>query len=256
MKKYLILVVLLGILMMAFAANVASAGTQLPWVVQVLVSSGDQDKTLWLTSDSALNEVQSIGEGDSAIAYAYDLGPELGMINSLSIATDDPLINLAFAVTTGSSAVTYTITSMIVGVNLNNPLAAADAGITLTAGSALNPITGTIAGLYPVSSPSNKIYEARYNTAGPSVLADLVNGFSVTGGTQIANASTGIIPISGFVYDMQSEFKFTLTANTSASGTSHYDIEENPVPEMSSVMLALTGGLPVLAGFGLRRKRK
>ncbi len=59
--------------------------------------------------------------------------------------------------------------------------------------------------------------------------------------------------IPGSVTQIQSQFKFLLTANDQASGTSRFDIIEQPIPEPGTLLLVGSG---VLTAVGLLRRRR
>ena len=102
--------------------------------------------------------------------------------------------------------------------------------------------------------PGIKAYQAQYNS-GPSIFANLVS--PVNAPTDTSNTGSdrfpaaGRVPISGIVNSIQSQFSFQLTANDSASGTSSFNLTGGTiVPEPSSLVLALLGGLGLLWPFG------
>ncbi len=179
----------------------------------------------------------------------------LATIGGLSISLEtDPFVALGFNVTAGAAPANFTISSAVVPVAppINNGLAFATAGITLTESS---PYDGaSLTGLFPGS----KTYEAQYNGAS-SVFADLVPSLSVPPlgltGTATEKYPLGVgtrTVIPGLVTDMQSQFKFTLSALDQASGTSIFDII---VPEPSSIGLAMFGLVGALWHVARRRRK-
>jgi len=173
------------------------------------------------------------------------------VLNQLTVAVDaDPVVNLAFSVTAGSTLTTFVITSTTVSFTPILGEATATAGITVTDGDNQGGAVGgaTATGLFP----GGKFYEARYNSPTWSTFAYLVSGPVVAPayGTTTASETQPPWQFIGMVYDMQSEFQFDLTPNDQASGTSSFRVRE--IPEPGGFLAVLTG----VAGtvFVLRRR--
>jgi hypothetical protein len=178
----------------------------------------------------------------------------LATVNSVSLSYDtDPFVSLGFNVVSGGAPTNFSISSAVVPLAppITNGLAFATAGVTVTENPPFDgaSLTGLFAG--------SKAYEARYN-AGGSIFADLVSPvvvvpFGITGtGTEKFPPGIGTtVVIPGVVTDIESQFRFTLSANDQASGTSIFNI----VPEPSSVVLAACG-LIGLVWHVARRRRK
>jgi len=147
--------------------------------------------------------------------------------NLAIIINSDPEVGIEFGLRAGSSATTYSILSDVVVFDpIVNPSAYASAGVTLTDRTV--PANGaSVTGLFA----NGKVHQARYN--GTSVFANLVNGFSIPGSTFTTEEATGDQVINATVSSIESEFKFTLSARDSASGTSTFVV----VPEPATVCL-------------------
>ncbi|HPD30313.1 MAG TPA: PEP-CTERM sorting domain-containing protein [Phycisphaerae bacterium] len=168
----------------------------------------------------------------------------LATLEDLLLEIDtDPAVTLSFAVVAGGAPTTFTISTATVPFPaIVNPLAYATAAITVTDNDS-NGASAT--GLYPGA----KAYQARYNS--PAVpWANLVS--TVTALPDSSAVGTERQPASGrqtilaTVDRIEAEFKFTLSANDQASGTSRFDII---IPEPAALGVF---GLGVL--FLLRRR--
>lgn len=155
----------------------------------------------------------------------------------------DPIIGLNFAVTSGASATTFTISSALLSFPTINPAEGqASAGMTVTDmdGNGATA-TGSLAG--------GKSYGAYYNGFQTVSFRNLVSSISVgPNGTATGSESYGFVPL-GSVSDMSSVWDFTLSAHDSAAGTSRYEVR--PVPEPASLVALALGAASLL-----RRRRK
>jgi hypothetical protein len=184
--------------------------------------------------------------GNSVWAIGSEVPILDGAIESFKLTVNvDPEVGIEFGVRAGGSATTFKILSTdteIVSFDpLVNPTAYASAGITLTDRT---PTAGAaITGLFD----GGKTHQARYN--GSTVFANLVDGFSISSGTLTASEDkplSGSQIISGTVTSIESEFRFTLSARDSASGTSTFEV----VPEPATIALLGLGALSLI-----RRKK-
>lgn len=156
----------------------------------------------------------------------------------------DPAIFLNFAVHAVVDA-NFTIDSgELVFPQIDIPAAFATAATTLTADGNGATWTGNFAG---------KGFQATYN--GGTVFATLDSTFVSPANTSTVQEerfpATGNTIIGVPVTSMRSQWDFGLTGGDDASGTSRYEIE--PVPDASTLVLALAGIAPI-AGCFLRRR--
>jgi hypothetical protein len=141
---------------------------------------------------------------------------------------DDPFIALGFAAQAGGSPTAFTFMSALLSFPTINPAtASASAGLTLTD-------IGGDGALLTGSAYAGGSYEADYNGGTPFV--SFVPSLSVTGGSTAA-AGNQPSTLLGPVYDMQSLFAFTLSANDLASGTGNFNV----VPEPAALALLALG---------------
>ena len=168
----------------------------------------------------------------------------LGRITELSLQTDyEPYVNLKWAVEAGATDTTFDFSTAVVSFSpLTNPQAYASAGVTLTGDSDGATITGLFDG--------GNIYQARYN--GGTVYANLVGGFSVGADDSQTHRdrlpASGYATISGSVYSIESQTKFTLSALDQASATSRFEV----IPEPATLFALFGVALPML----LKRRAK
>jgi hypothetical protein len=148
----------------------------------------------------------------------------LATIDNWSISLiEDPVVNLNFSVTAGSSDTTFTVSSAVVSFGtLVNPKAYASAGIMVTSDDSGATLTGLLSG---------KCYQAIYN--GSTVFANLVDGITVLPSDMASSIgrspSSGWTTINDNVSSMQSQFRFTLSAEQQASGMSRFEVVPEPI---------------------------
>ncbi len=205
--------------------------------------SASQGQVSIVLNNSLLKEGWTTPDGSFGFTLAEPiyLGPGLGSIDRLTLfGVGDPSVSLAFVASAGSVDTTFTIFSATLPVGLVGPAASASSSLTLIDA---NGDGASLTGLY-----GGNAFRAVYNTAVPSVFATLNPSLTAgpSGTTTDSGAATGIIP--GTVTDMQVSYRFTLSANDTASGTSLYSISATAVPETSdSLTLAALSGLFLLA---------
>ncbi|MGD0786141.1 MAG: PEP-CTERM sorting domain-containing protein [Sedimentisphaerales bacterium] len=162
-------------------------------------------------------------------------------IESLKLKINsDPEVGVEFGVRAGASETPFHLLSDVVAFSpIVNPTASALASVTLTDRS---PAGATITGLFP----GGWMHQARYNSS--AVFANLVNSFSIPGGTLTKEEEKGnefsMITINDTLTSIESEFWFTLSAKDSSAGTSTFVVEE--VPEPATICMLGLGALSFL----------
>lgn len=171
------------------------------------------------------------------------LGNTLAIINGLEVELQgDPVVKVGFNVTAIGSDQTFEFISPVVSfAGLTNPAAYASAGVTVTGNGNGATLTGLLTG--------SLAYEARYN--GGSVFAGLIAPTTApiddTATLNDRFPLTGTVAIPGTVTNISSTFKFTLTADDDASGTSRFEV----TPEPATLALLGFGAIAMIA-----RRRK
>ena len=176
----------------------------------------------------------------------------IGTVDAMTVGFDaDPGVSLSFALTAGASDTTFTSSSSIVSFSpIAGPTAYASAGTTVTD---TNSNGASLTGLYA----GGKAYKFMYNS--PSVdWAYLVNssaaGADMTSVTNDRMPATGRVVIPASIFQIQSQYHFTVSAFDQVSGTSYFYIGE-PVPEPGTMMLMGTAAL-MMTGVVIRRRMK
>lgn len=159
-----------------------------------------------------------------------------------TLVRGDPQISLGYLVQAGDSLTSFTITSALLSFPaLNNPDARASASMGITD---INGDGAELVGLH--DGPA--AYLAEYNgfVPGGSTFSALIGSIKASaGGSGSAfqnDPPSGYRTISGSVHDMSTQFKFSLTAYDTSSGTSNFEV----VPEPVSVALLMLGALALM----------
>jgi len=236
MKKFVLLAVL-GLLILSVSACYAGG-----WKVQ-----------LWMTgADGEVVSREFSGfHPDGLVTYdlgAVDFGIH-GVVSDLMLELDaDPVVGLHFSYISGISPVQdfkgKAWMDIVPTLNVTNVVASG--GVTLTEGADTLP-NATVTGNYP----GGKIWRATYNST--VNYADLVTGWSLLNDTE-TNSEISKNPILVPVNRIGIEFDFSLTDGDLASGTGRFFIAGEPVPEPSSILAMVGGGIGML-GFALRKRR-
>ena len=243
---------ILGLLALSMLSTGAQAEFIGKYTVTVSATSqaGESEYTIELPDPPYDSNRVSVSL-DKPVQLTSETGALLAELESLSVTLDgDPAVDLNFAVNSGNSDTTFTITSAVVGFPaIDNPFALASVGLTLTDNAPL-PGNGAYANIV---APNAGMYQATYNSG--TSFADLLGSVSLIGsGTVVAEASSlsegGLDKIMDSVTDIQAQVKFTLSANDQASGTSRFEVSE--VPEPVSLQLLLVGFAGLL--FTARRR--
>ncbi len=170
--------------------------------------------------------------------------PNNPLLRTSVYCREDPQVDVNFSVFAGSLNTTFTITSPTLSfATLANTQGRTSAGFSLT------DLDGD--GVSLSGWNGNSVYTARYNGAVPGGTTFNDHFFGTSGtpdpfgsySTSENYPGVGFTPIGPDVSDMSSRFRFTLSANDIASGTSVYEII--PVPAPSAVALLGLGGLLV-----------
>lgn len=171
-------------------------------------------------------------------------GPALAVLSSCSITyIQDPVVSLAFGVMAGSSTTTFTISSALLSFAPISPATGnASAGLTFT------DVDGNGAA-FTALHPGPFAYRSQYNglvPAGTDFASFIASQTTGAFGTGIDSGNQPPIGIGPAVTSMSAQWRFSLTANDTAGGTSVFNI----VPAPGAVVLLGLGGV-----LAMRRRR-
>lgn len=242
-----LLVVALAVLMAgpvraAWGGAVPSTSTLVS--VHAVAGSTIGDLVFYFPANTTIEGTYSWSLPAPATIYATDGTTVIGTVNSLNLAYNaDPSVSLDFNVTAGASTTEFDISSATINfAPVINPDAYAYATVTTTdTGSAYAKLTGQ----FPFMG-FNMAYEARYN--GTNKWANLilpirVDGSGVSVMAEESRPAQDTPPpwlretITDTVSSIATQFRFTLTANDSASGVSVFDV----TPEPGTLLLLALG---------------
>ncbi len=182
-------------------------------------------------------------------------GAALAEVKQLKVGIDqDPDVWLYFSVRNANATPTsFTYTSNLVTFSpLVNPRAYATAGITLTDTDSNG---ATLTGLYS----GGKAYRALYDNTTSTIQTWAYLCGSGTAATDSTSVWSDRVPalgwssISGSVFNIQSQFSFSLSAYDEASGTS--DFKVLAVPEPATMTLLGSSALALVGGWWRRRSK-
>jgi hypothetical protein len=170
-------------------------------------------------------------KGDKTIELTNIDLDGMAVIDSLTLTyVADPKVTLAFSVRAGGAPANITISSSVLNfATIANPVAYASAAVTVTDESTDG---ATLTGLLGANA-----YQGSFDgSPWASLLAN-----PVVAGSAASAFDQGLIPawqsVGTPVSSMQAKFKFTLSANDSASGTSVFEV----VPEPATLTLLALG---------------
>lgn len=226
-----------------FAIEAESGGSTASFEVPLTSGNINGDTLSW-----SLSQPQPLEDGK---------GNVIGVLETASVSyVADPIVNLNFLVSSGGGG-TFTVTSANLSfAGIPNAIGRASSAVTVTDFGGGASITGNF--------PVDDTYRAFYNDPGMvpatgTTFATLTPGISSSpfssatsseGYPDNAGGFTSMDEIGGTlgtVSSMSSQWKFSVSANDSASGTSTYVI----VPEPGSCLLCLCG----IAFVGFIRRR-
>lgn len=201
----------------------------------------------WSGSGPTLTWSWNTGNNFNFPIISQSTGATLGVIKRINMSLiQDPVINLTFDVVADSQT-DFVVTSTLLSFAAINPaIGRANANVTVTD---LDGDGASITGLHS----NGDIYWAAYNgmveSFGSTNFHTGISGASTFNPFDSASASSSIPPwasISGTVSDMSAQFRFRVSPNDLATGSSSYEI----IPTPGVLTLAGLGGL-----LAARRRR-
>jgi len=225
------------IFLTAFIFSPFSAAGQYVEIGWQVTGSGEQSGTI----ETDINWVDVYANPDTTYAWTLastidvNLGVGIGIahIDGLSIGVKaDPFIDFGFSARSANGETHFTFISELL---LINPALAAGAEATARATVITDEEDSVVSGDF-----GSKVYRSVYN--GGTVFADLVSAPVYEYKKEIAPSRL----ISSQVSSMQVQWGLTVSSGGEASGTSHFQIMGDVIPEPATIALLGFGGLCLL----------
>ncbi len=233
---------------LAATAGLASAGVSSS-IVHIEATSALGTGSIDIINNSDFSDGVLLSGLTDSVDITNDNGDVIATLTNLNVLLiADPVVNMNFAVFAGAADTHFTLTSTLLSFpTMSNPTGRASGGVTVTDSNG-NGATAT--GGYDKA----KMFRAFYNgaiagtgTIFSSLIDSPVAVADPFGSNKASEASgPGFDLIPGDVFNMSTEFDFTVTAFDQVSGTSTFVI----IPSPASMALASIGGLAML-----RRRR-
>lgn len=185
----------------------------------------------------------------SALPLMSADGTTIATLNMANVIVhEDPQVTVNFNVFSGALNTTFTVTSATVSfAGISNAQGRASAAFSATD---LDDDGVTLSGLINDGMGNFSAYNSRFNGAYPlgttfknlltGAFTNPTPGITITSSEDYPGVGT-YVPIAGTLTDISARFKFTLSANDIASGTSVFEVI--PVPAPGTLALLGLGGL-------------
>jgi adhesin/invasin len=212
--------------------------------VRVVVSAGGASEEVLVNAPVRLPAAKGQTRPVGQPLRIVKAGRHLATVSSLELEPGvDPSVALSFVVLAGSATTTFMLTAAPIAVGATNPWASATASLSATDNNSDGvTLTGLQAG--------GHAYDARYNS-GATVWTGLLGSLSAgAGGTPSATdqrPASGWEQIPATVTDIDAQWRFSLTAFDSASGSATFNVALAGL----AASIAATAGTPQAAPIGL-----
>jgi uncharacterized protein (TIGR03382 family) len=237
--------VLVSIVAVAGAAAQALAGMNGPPLqISAIGSSGEVLGSLTVQQSwGSWNNGQWSWQATQPMPILSSTGQTLGTLAACSLSyVNDPVVNLNFTITAGSSGNHFIFTSaQLLFPTINPATGDASGGYSLTDSDHVGGATAT------GNFPGGTLFRPFYNGfPGGTTFADIVSGIAAPlNGTNSTSANVSPTAI-GAVTDISAQWDFNLSANDTLSASSTFEV----VPAPGAGALLALGGLAAL-----RRRR-